>query len=885
MSRPTHLRIEHGPRPLGIGISTPRLSWWLPSGSESQSAYEIAATIDGLSRTSEIQESDRSILAPWPFDALASRTVVGWQVRVRTESGWSDWSAEDEFEAGLLSLSDWSARFIGSPETLESLPPVGHRPATYFQRTFSVRETPRRARIYATAQGIYELHLDGQRIGDLELTPGFTAYHTHLEYQTYDITDLLGVGDHTLTATVSDGWWRGATGAGRDDCCYGKQTALLAQLEMDTSDGRLVLGTDASWKVSIEGPIVAADLMDGEIVDQRIPFPPPAGWSPAQVIDDADPRLTTSPAPPTRTISREPVRSVTRLGDSRYVVDVGRNISGRLRLSGDVLGPSGNHVGLRHGESLDASGDVDTTPLNSIDATTMEPISFTQPDEVISSGNAEPFEPHHTTHGFQYVGVDGVSSLEADDVEAVRVHTDMERTGWFTCSDDRINRLHDAAVLSFEGNACEIPTDCPTRERSGWTGDWQLFIPSAAFLYDVAGFSTRWLRDLAADQRPDGRVANFAPDPLHRADRDNSISDYLTGSAGWGDAAIYVPYQIWQSYGDVDILRQQWPSMTAWIEFALRRAREQRHPSRIAIRPEPAPHEEFLWDVGFHWGEWCEPDADPMPILSGQASAADVATAYLYRSLATMATIGRLIGEDEAAATYDALAGNVRHAWQTEFCLPDGEVVPATQANLTRALAFDLVDAAHRSRVAADLVKLIRDAGTTIGTGFLATPFLLPVLVDQGYADVAYELLLQSRPPSWLYMIDSGASTIWENWEGLDRQGLGSLNHYSKGAVIQFLHEYVVGLRPVDGFPAYSKFEIKPVPGNDLDFAEARLHSPYGPIRCAWRREREMFTLDVTVPPGTEAEATLPSGRRAHLAPGEHRLQEQPRGAGVRPSA
>lgn len=875
MNSPTHLRIEHGPRPLGVGVSAPRLSWWLPAGTHSQSAYEIAATIDGASHSTGIETSDRSLLVPWPFEELSSRSIVSWRVRVRTEMGWSGWSTDQEFETGLLSPSDWSGRFIGLPESDAQLAAYGTRPATYFRRNFSLREVPIRAKVYATAHGIYELHLDGHRIGDLELTPGFTAYHTHLEYQAFDITHLLGVGDHTLTATVSDGWWRGATGAGRDDCCYGKEIAFLAQLELDSHKGRAVLDTDESWEVSDQGPIVGADLMAGERVDQRIEFPPVTGWRAARVIGNADQRLTTSPAPPTRRISTEIARSVMRLEDGRHVVDVGRNISGWVRLSGDALGAAGNRVRLRHGESLDAFGDVDTTPLDSIDASTMEPVPFTQIDEVISSGTAEAFEPRHTTHGFQYVGIDGVEQLEATDVESIAVHTDLERTGWFTCSDDRINRLHDAAVLSFEGNACEIPTDCPTRERSGWTGDWQLFLPSAAFIYDVAGFSSRWLRDLAADQRPDGRVANFAPDPLYRADRDNSISDYLTGSAGWGDAAIYVPYQLWQSYGDEDILRCQWQSMTAWIDFALRRAREQRHPSRVSLRPDPAPHEEFLWDVGFHWGEWCEPNADPMPILSGQASAADVATAYLFRSLETLAKIGRSIGEHAAAEAYGTLAKNVRAAWQTEFCRPDGEIVPATQANLTRALAFDLIDPPLRGRVAADLVKLIRDAGTTIGTGFLATPFLLPVLADHGYADVAYELLLQSRPPSWLHMIDSGATTIWENWEGLDRTGHGSLNHYSKGAVIQFLHEYIAGLRPVEGCPAYSRFEVNPCLGGGITSAEARLHGPYGPIRCAWRREQETFTLDVIVAPGTEAEAILPSGRRARLDPGEHRLCER----------
>jgi alpha-L-rhamnosidase len=863
---------------MGVGFRRPRLSWWLPSEFRSQTGYEIVATVDGVRHATGPQACDRSILVPWPFEPLGSRSSVTWQVRVRSGNTWSEWSPEDVFETALLDPADWSARFIGNPADDESLAGKGKRPAAYFRRSISVGSTPSRARIYATAHGLYELHLDGQRIGDLELTPGFTAYRHHLEYQTYDVTALLQPGEHVLTATVSDGWWRGSVCFGHDDCCYGTHLALLLQLEIEANGHRLIVGTDDSWEVSEQGPIVAADLMEGQRVDQRLSFPPAAGWRPANLLGAADDRLTVSPGPPARGITRTAPQSVAQVGPQQYVVDVGQNINGWLRLSGAVLGPAGNTVRLCHGESLDEQGRLDTSHLDSVDPLTGEPIPLGQIDEVISAGTAEDFEPRHTTHGFQYAGIEGVSRLEASDVEAVAVHTDMERTGWFRCSDERLNRFHEIVVRSFEGNACEIPTDCPTRERAGWTGDWQLFVPSAAFLYDVAGFSWRWLRDLAADQRADGRVANFVPDPLNAGrhtdspDQASAVQEYLIGSAGWGDAAVYVPYQIWQSYGDLEVLRRQWPSMTAWVDFALRRAREQRHPAKVARHPEPAAHEQFLWDVGFHWGEWLEPNADAMPILTGEVSAGDVATAYLYRSLSTVASIGRLLGEDEQAARYDELAGLVRAAWQAEFVSEDGHVEPATQANLTRALAFGLVDDPHRHQVAADLVRLIRDAGTTVGTGFLATPFLLPVLADCGHLDVAYELLLQTKSPSWLHMVEAGATTVWENWEGLDRNGKGSLNHYSKGAVISFLHEYVAGLRPVLGAPGYSRFQVQPRPGGGLSSAEAVLHTPYGPIRSLWQLDGNELTLDITVAPGTSAEAILPSGRRTTLGPGAHRL-------------
>ena len=554
------------------------------------------------------------------------------------------------------------------------------------------------------------------------------------------------------------------------------------------------------------------------------------------------------------------------------MVDFGSNINGWISIAGAKLGGFGNTVRVRHGELLGRDGDVDTDHLRSFDFMTHEPIEVGQVDEVISSGLDSPdFEPRHTTHGFQYASVSGASDLTPADVKGVLVHTDLEPTGWFSCSDDRLNKLHAAAVLSFVDNACEVPTDCPTRERAGWTGDWQIFVPAAAFLYDVAGFSDRWLRDLSADQWKDGRVANFAPDPYNVPGKEKGIASYLTGSAGWGDAAVLVPHQMWQSYGDLDLLRRQYASMRAWVEFALARAAGHRHPTRIAQRPEPAPHETYLWDIGFHWGEWCEPGADPEPILSGEIDVAEIATAYLYRSMCTLAEVADLVGISFDSRLYELTALKVRDAWRAEFLDPDGTVLRDSQANLARALAFGLVDEAERTQVAEQLVKRILDDGTTVGTGFLATPFLLDVLTDNGHSDIAYALLLQTKAPSWLHMIESGATTIWENWEGLDNNGSGSLNHYSKGAVVSFLHRYVAGLRPVAGSPAYRSFEVRPVVGGGITRAEARLLSPYGPIETSWRVEGDSFALGFSVPSGTQADVTLPDGRTMTRGPGSYK--------------
>ena len=866
---PVRLHVEYGPRPLGIGVSQPRLSWQSPSG---QLGYQIEATIDGAVHTAAPAEDEAPFLRTWPFPALGSRSQVSWRVRVRSEAGWSAWSAAAEFETGLLEVSDWRGRFIAAKDR-EPLPPRGTRGAVYFRRRFTTPAArPARARVYATAHGIYELHLDGSRLGDLELTPGFTAYRSHLEVQAYDITALLDPGEHELVATVTDGWWRGATGAFHMDCCYGTSLALLAQIEFaGQTGGRIVIPSDDSWQASTDGPVVAADLMEGERVDQTAPL---GRWGNAAIVAAPGPELTVSPAPPVRRVQDYRPVSVTRLESGAQIVDLGANINGWVRLSGAALGPAGNRVLLRHGERLGDDGDVDAGHLGAdIPGLGVVPVGMV--DEVVSAGPGAPdFEPRHTTHGFQFVSIAGARDLNPEDVTGVMVHTDLRRTGWFSCSDARLNALHEATVLSFRGNACEIPTDCPTRERLGWTGDWQLFVSAAALLYDVAGFSARWLRDLAADQWEDGRVPSWVPDNMYQR-RDGQLGQ-ITGSAGWGDAAVHVPYQIWQSYGDTQILARQFDSMRAWVDFALRRTAAGRHPARAAARPQRAAHERYLWDTGFHWGEWLEPGADFNTALRPDLDKADVATAYLYRSAATLAEVAGLLGKSAHSTHYRMIAARVREAWQAEFVAPDGTVTPATQANLTRALAFGLVNDRDRDRVATDLVKLIRAAGDHLGTGFLATPFLLPVLADHGHLDVAYDLLLQTSAPSWLHMIESGASTVWENWEGLDADGKGSLNHYSKGAVISFLHTHVAGLRPVPHVPAWREFEVRPSPGGGITAAQARLDTPRGPIGAAWRIEDGLFTLDVQVAPGTHARVTLPGGTPTIHGPGNHHLTTRP---------
>ena len=861
MTRPEYLRVEHrGAATLGVGTPTPRLSWRMPADARSQRAYEVELD-DG---PTQLVESDRHVLAAWPFEALASRARVSWRVRTWTDEGVSGWSAPHAFEVGLLAPEDWSARGVAAPA--DAFEPDGGRAPHLLRHSFTLDAVGEPARLYTTAHGVYETFLNGHRVGDHELAPGFTDYPTTLHVQAHDVADLLVEGQNRWEAVVSDGWYRGRHGTAQRRDGFGTQLAFVGQLEV--GDLRVVTGD--GWEATTTGPIRSADLMAGQVEDRRIT---PSGWRDALVVDVDPAVLRPSPAPPVRRVEELRPVSVRQVGPARHVVDLGQNITGWLRLAD--LGPVGAELTLVHGEALDGAGDVTTENLRVNDEV------LDQVDRVTSAGTpGDCFEPRHTVHGFQYVRVEGhPGPLAVDDVTGVVVHTDLVRTGWFRCSDHRINRLHEIATWSFRDNACDIPTDCPHRERSGWTGDWQLFLPSAAFLYDVAGFSTKWLRDLAAEQLPDGLLPNYAPDPRRAAGVATGDPTWygMLGSAGWGDACVLVPWDLYRLYGDEQVLADLWPTMVGWLEYAAHAARTRRHPARAEARPEPLPHEAFLWDGGWHWGEWCEPATDGEPFyLADQGM---VATAYLHHTAALAARIGHRLGHEGQAAALDALAEGALGAWRAEYLAEDGTLLPETQAEHVRALAFDLVPTASRPAVGERLVELIRAAGTHLGTGFLATPYLLPVLADAGHLDVAYELLFQDTPPSWLALVDRGATTIWESWEGIDDEGVAheSLNHYSKGAVIDFLHRYVAGLRPADGDGpdevAYRRFRVEPRPGGGITWAEAVHDSPHGRIAVAWRVEGGELALSVTAPPGTSAEVALPDGRVVEVGPGrsEHR--------------
>ena len=746
------------------------------------------------------------------------------------------------------------------------------RPAYHLVGEFDVVGAVRSATLQATAHGRYEAFVNGVRVSDHELLPGFTAYRKRLQVHTFDVTDLVGPGRNAVAVLLSDGWWRGQHDASRIANTYGANIALLAELHIELVSGEVVVfGTDASWR-STPSHILAADGIAGEVHDLRrriggwsLPGTDRTVWDPVLVRDHPQGTLVAASGPPVRRIEELPAVSVRELAIGRHVVDFGQNSNGWVRL-GD-LGPAGTTLTIIYGEMLDGAGDVTQDNVANLEASQHAVAVPFQTDVVTSAGDGSAFEPRHSTKGFRYVRIEGhPGPLEPSSIVSVVVHSDLRRIGGFSCSDERLNRLHAAADWSFRCNACDIPTDCPQRERAGWAGDWQCFIATAAYLYDVHDFSARWLRDLAVEQWDDGTVLNIVPEPHDFTLEENARWRGAQGSSGWGDAACHVPWELYRAYDRPDILEVQIDSMRRWVDWAARRAATGRHETRLAAHPHPRPHERYLWDTGFHFGEWAEPDMPTGPEILLQILTMDhgpTATAFLHRSATELASAATVLGDDATCARYTELAAHVREAWCTEFIDHDGHVQPQRQANLVRALAFDLVPDELRQVAADDLAALIRAAGTHLGTGFLATPYLLPVLADYGHLDVAYDLLFQDTPPSWLHMIDQGATTIWEAWD----DGV-SLNHYSKGAVVSFLHGYVAGLQALE--PGYRRLRVAPRPGGGLTSAQTFHESPHGRIDIAWRIDGARGLLDVTVPDGTTAELVLPDGTTEEVASGRH---------------
>jgi alpha-L-rhamnosidase len=687
------VRFEHLDSPLGIGTAAPRLSWQVSTDDSdwSQTAYELE--VNGSSTA--VVKSTEQVLVPWPFDPLKSRERATVRVRVRSGDRWSEWSEPSTVETGLLETSDWTSRFI-SPSTLGG---IGH-PAPVVHRALRLRSAVASARLYITAHGTYTATINGNQVGNEILAPGWTTYHMRLRYQTHDVTYLLREGENSVAVLLGNGWYRGRLGWNGRRPVYGDRLAVLAQLEVTYMDGsREVIGTDQQWSAS-ESPILEDDLYDGQRTDLRGPRSDTVDT--VEVVEADFDRLCAPSGPPVRVTGTLPAVQVWRSPSGKTLVDFGQNLVGWVRLRVRNT-RAGAEIAIRHAEVLE-HGELGVRPLRSAKATDTY---------VLDDAGEVVLEPSLTFHGFRYAEVGGVTDVQAADLQAVVVGTDLRRTGWFSCSDPDVQQLHDNVVWGMRGNFLDVPTDCPQRdERLGWSGDIQVFSPTATFLFDCAGFLDSWLSDLAADQHPDGSVPFVIPDVLDTP---------APAAAAWADAATIVPWVLYQRYGDQQILARQFGCLRAGVDKA----------ASLTTNG--------VWAGGFQFGDWLDPTAPPDNPFAAKADHDVVATGHLARSAEITAETAKILGREEDSDHYGALAERTREAFAREYVTGSGRILSDAPTVYALALQWALLPTPQqRARAGQRLADLVAANGFRISTGFVGTratvhvPGAEPVVVGHG---------------------------------------------------------------------------------------------------------------------------------------------------------
>lgn len=843
--------VGRGGRAAVIGTAEPTLSWRVAAGPRDwlQAAYEIRIErSDGSVDVTGRVAAAASAFVQWPFRPLESRERGDVSVRVYgTDESESDWSVPAPVEAGLLAASDWHGSFVGPA------PDPGFRGALYLRRSFVVDRPITRARLYVAALGIFEPYVNGEIVGDHVLDPGWTSYDHRILYSAFDVTERLRQGANVLGAIVADGWYRGRIGfnGGRREL-YGDRVGILAQLELTHGDGSVTtVVSDADWQAQL-GPITEAELYDGETYDARreldnwsAPAYDASDWIAVSEIPSSA-RLEATETPARRTQTIAPVAVLRRTGVIR--LDFGQNLVGRIRFV--AQGAPGATVALRHAEVLE-NDELALRPLRTARSTDVY---------TLRGGAPEAYEPRFTFHGFRYAELSGaVEAIDVDSIRAVVIHSDLERTGWFECSEPDLNRLHENIVWSMRGNVVTLPTDCPQRdERLGWTGDAQVFGPTACFLYDANAFLASWLSDLMAEQTPDGAVPNIVPTLYPKVK--GQLPDH-EAAAAWADAAVIVPWTLYEQYGDTTILATHVESMRRWVDHV---------ESRLS--------DDGTWDSGWQYGDWLDPAAPPDAPWDALTETALVATAYAARTAALLGRAADALGDrDQAESAYERAARR-REAFVRRFVLDGGRLTSDAQTAYALALAFGLVDDAEWNAHAAQrLAELVQENRYRIGTGFVGTPIICDALSRTGHADVALRLVLERGCPSWLYPITMGATTMWERWDSMLPDGsvnpgkMTSFNHYAFGAIGDWLHRVLAGLAPAE--PGYRRLRIEPCPGAGITYARAVLRTPYGTAESSWRHQQGRFVLSVVVPPNTHAEVRMPGESVVEVGSGDHTFE------------
>ncbi len=835
-----------------VATAAPRLTWTVATDEDDW--MQVAAEADDGTGVVALP-GDASVLVAWPFAPLDAGERRRVRVRAQAASGtWSDWSEPLAVDAGFLAPGEWVAQPVGLAEPAREAQP------TVVRTRFRIGRPVTRALLFWTALGVAEPEVNGTAVSDDVLSPGWTAYRDRLVHETVDVTALVREGENVLSATVAGAWYTEKYGFfAFADRLYGTQPSFLAQLRVTFDDGTTttVAATGDGWEASSDGPTVDSGIYAGEHQDLRRQV---SAFAPVRVGAAAKPGYEAVPvpeariAPPVRRIESLPVADVVETPSGGRILDFGQNLVGRLRLR--VRGAAGTRVTIRHAEVLD-EGELALRPLRNAAATATFDLS----------GGDDVLESRFSFYGFRYAEVTGIDA-DPSAVEAVVLHTDMTRTGWFEASAPLIDRLHENVVWGMRGNFLSIPTDCPQRdERLGWTGDLQVFAPTASFLYDSAGFLASWLRDLAHEQaREDGSVPVVIPSALGGFASFGGVSP-----AAWGDAATVVPTVLHERYGDRDVLAAQYDSMRDWVDAVGRDAGEG-----------------GLWAGRMQLGDWLDPAAPPDKPGQAKVDSDIVASAYYARSLRQVAEAAGILGLEADAAQYGVLAERSRQAFVAEYVTPRGRMVSDAPTAYALALEFDLVtDPAVRASLADRLADLVREGGYRIGTGFVGTPLVADALTRGGHLDAAERLLTQTECPSWLYPVTQGATTVWERWDSLLPDGtvnpgeMTSFNHYALGAVADWLHRTVAGLAPAA--PGYRRLRIAPQPLEALTSASARHRTPYGEASVQWHRDGADIVVTAVVPPNTDAEVALP-GVSTRVGSGRHTWRVPAPAAAARPA-
>ncbi len=843
-----NLKTEYLINPIGIDIRHPRLFWNCEGGTK-QTAYRIVAKTDEQIVWDSGKITSESMHADYPND-LASRQRVEWNATLWDETDSKGESSETAFfETGLLSASDFRAKWISGNYRVN---PKKRYPVDCFKKEFSAHNVAK-ARLYITACGLYEALVNGKRVDDFVLAPGHTDYTKRIQLQTYDVTELLENGENAITVELADGWYRGSCGAWGLRNQYGTQTKLYAQLEItDKSGNKAVIGTDQTWAWSNDGKIRFADNKDGEIVEAW--RTPSYGGFAKETKCDITP--VSSNNVPVTEHERFAAVNVITTPDGAKVLDFGQNIAGYISFA--VMAKKGQKIKLRFGEMFDENGEFTQKNFQCANKKRTRVTPLQQIEYYCKDGSNE-YKTKFAIFGFQYVLIESDVEWKKEDFTAVSVCSDMEETLSFDSNNELLNRLVQATRWSAKNNHADVPTDCPTRERHGWTGDAQIFCNTASYLFNYAPFARKYVSDMIDGQRKNGKFRQITP-----KGGVDFYMDFMDGSAGWSDAGVLIPYRIYKRYGDQKILENSYAAMKQYADFKIKTLGKW-YPTAVRTGID-RKYRKYISNYGQSYGEWAEPTEVHITGFRDFACPhPEETTAYIVYLLQTMAEIAEVLGKQDDKKRFSEYAEKAKIGYGKLIECPKFSLDTDRQAKLVRPLYMGLLNEKQAEFAKKRLITALEHYDWRLGTGFLSTPFILYVLEDID-VEYAYKLLENEQMPGWLFMSKMNANTIWESWEGTQAQGgIASLDHYSKGAVLEWVVSEMCGIQ-VSG---ENEFTIAPKAGGHFTFAKCEYQSVYGKVKSDWRRENGKTVYMISVPANTTAKVVLPSGEKT-LTVGEY---------------